>query len=488
MNTPYRTQRPRRDYYIPEEPKKKFPIWTIPVIVVCVALLIWMWAYANNQLAYYDTFNQMRAVVSQNVIHGPVYIDDTPVTGMTLEEAGALLDNRKTEQARAFSVTLAAEGNQWTISSEDVPMEWDTDVLLQKAYMIGRVGSLEQRYEMIQSLSEPVYLSSAFTYDKSAIRTLTDQIAAHLHVEPVNAAVVAFDVTNRTFAFSEDQAGQTVNAENLYQTVIYQLDNGQYGSTIRIDVQEVPPTITRAMLEKDYTRISAFATTTTDNSNRNTNIALAASAINGQMIAAGGTLSFNGVVGERTAAGGYMEAGAIENGRTVQEIGGGICQVSTTLFNAMVRANCEIVERKPHAWPSDYVPRGEDAAVDWPKLDLKMRNATATPMFITAWYDNQTITVEVYGLSLGEGVSIDIESETTYSKQPTETVYTYNGNLPIGTTQLLKKPRTGYSVQTYKIWKQDGVEMSREKFYTTDYKVINEEYEYNDGNPPPAEG
>lgn len=467
--------------------KKRFPWWTLPVIVLCLCLLAAAWVLADEQLVQYDRFNQMRAVVSGNIIHGPVYIDDILLTGMTMDEARAAVSAPREAQAQAFEVILTAGESSWRISSKEVPMTWDTESLLEKAYMIGRVGSLEQRYQQITTLDTPVHLYSTFTYDRDVVRMLTETVALNLTVSPVDAAVIAFDVNNRSFAFSDEAAGQTVDANRLYQSVLDKLDNGHYGETIAVEVVPVPPKVTRGELETNYMRIASFSTKTTSDKNRNNNIKLAAHALNGQMISPHGEISFNTVTGQRTPEKGYLEAGAIENGRTVQEYGGGVCQVSTTMFNAMVRANCEIVKRKPHTWPSDYVPRGEDAAVDWPSLDLVMRNPTDAPMFITSWYEDQVITVEVYGLALEGGITIDLESETTYTKQPTEVVYTYNATLPIGTEQLLRKPRTGYAVQTYKVIKKDGVEISREKFYTSDYRMINEEYEYNDGKPPPAQ-
>lgn len=485
MNARNNPKRKRNYDYVPPEEKKRFPIWTVPVIVICACLLVAAWVVADEQLTRYDRFNDMRAVVASDVFHGSLYIDDLPLNGMTMDEARAALAERTDAQGQSFEVNLVAGDEQWRIASEQVPMQWDTESLLRKAYMIGRSGTLEQRYQQITSLSEPVYLASEFTYDRTAVREIVDRVAAELTVAPVDAAVVAFDVANRTFAFADDQPGQTVDADALYEAVTAKLDSGQYGETVEVEIISNAPEVTRADLDRNYQRIATFTTKTTSDSNRNTNINLAAYALNGQMISAGGTISFNETTGQRTREKGYLEAGAIENGRSVKEVGGGVCQVSTTLFNAMLRADCEIVSRKPHAWPSDYVPRGEDAAVDWPNLDLVMRNTSGAPMFITAWYDNQQITVEIYGLSLGEGVSIELESTTTYEKKPTEVVYTYNGNLPVGTTQELRKPHTGYAVDTYKVWLRNGEEVSREKIYTSDYRMISEEYEYNDGNPPP---
>ena len=257
--------------------------------------------------------------------------------------------------------------------------------------------------------------------------------------------------------------------------------------TIPLPIETVEPSVTRAALTANYGLITSFTTKTTDNSNRNRNIELAAEALNSRMIDAnGGTISFNTCTGERTKEKGYKEAAAIAGGASVKETGGGVCQVATTLFNALLRADCSIVKRYPHAWPSDYVPRGEDATVDWPSVDLVMRNDGETPLFVTAWYENQRVTVEVYGMSLGEGVTIDLASETIYVDKVKEedTVYNYNPNLPLGTTNKIKNAHEGYRTQTYKIWLVNGQEVKREAFYTSDYRKINPTYEYNDGKGP----
>lgn len=483
MNHAPKTQRPLK-VPKPAGKRKRFPWWTVPVIVLCLCLLAAAWVFADEQIANYEKFSDMRAAVSGDTFFGPVHIDGVALSGLTMEQAKAALDMRRTAQEGSFEIFLSADDRTWRISSDEVPMEWNTDLLLEKAYMIGRVGSLEQRYRQVTGIETPVDLQSEFTYDKTAVRELTDKVAALLTVEGRDASVIAFDVASRTFALSDEQFGRSVDANQLYQTVIDQLDAKQYGTTIFVEMETVTPAVTRAELERDYGLIASFTTGTTSNENRNNNIRLAAEAFNGVRIEPGDTISFNETTGQRTREKGYKEAGAIENGRTVQEVGGGVCQVSSTLFNALLRADAEIVTRKPHAWPSDYVPRGEDATVDWPNLDLVMRNTSDVPMFIAAWYQDRKVTVEVYGLSLGNGLSIDLQSETTYSKTPTEPIYTYNAGLPIGTTQKVKEARTGYSVQTYKVWYQNGQEVSREKLYTSEYRVIYEEYEYNDGNPP----
>ena len=186
------------------------------------------------------------------------------------------------------------------------------------------------------------------------------------------------------------------------------------------------------------------------------------------------------MTGQRTTDKGYKSAGAISGGKSIDEVGGGICQVSSTLFNAVARANLEIVERSPHAWPSTYVNIGEDATVNWPNLDFKFKNNTDSPIFIITYYDNRKMSAEIWGMSLGEGVTIDLESTVVRTiDPPVEVKYVQNSSLPYGTSEVTVKSRTGYVVDTYKVWKLNGQETSRELLHTSTYKAYQQVVEYN---------
>lgn len=488
-----------RRYYRNERPapppqkrrKKRFAWWTVPVLVLTVCMLFYAYIFAQEQIMAYRDFQRIVGIVSGETFYPGVVVDGVDLGGKTMEEALALLSSHETASVQGFEVFLTADGKTWRLSSDEIPLSWNTETILQQAYALGRGGSLEDRYAAIQRLETVgAYYESNYTYDKAQVREITDAIAQELHIDGWDARVVAFDVANRSFAFSDEQVGRDVDADELYQTVIEQLDAGAQGVTIPVHMMEITPSVTRAQLEADYGLITSFTTKTTDNNNRNTNIRLAAEALNGAMVDAnGGEISFNSLTGERTKEKGYKEAAAIAGGSSVQEVGGGVCQVATTMFNALLRANCEIVTRYPHAWPADYVPRGEDATVDWPGVDLVMRNDGPAPLFLAAWYEDRQVTVEVYGLSLGMGVTIDLYTETIYTDEVEEedTVYTYNPNLAVGTVNKIKNAHEGYRTQTYKIWYQDGQETRREAFYISDYRKINPTYEYNDGNPPPTE-
>ena len=202
------------------------------------------------------------------------------------------------------------------------------------------------------------------------------------------------------------------------------------------------------------------------------------------MVLPGETLSFNECTGQRTGAKGYREAGAIAGGVLVDDTGGGVCQTSSTLFNAVVRADLEIVERSAHSWPSTYVEKGEDATVNWPSLDFVFRNNGQFPVFVVAWYADQKVTVEIYGQMLPDGRAIDLESTVTKTMKPSDDIlYVEDESLPVGTTKAGRQKRTGYVVDTYKVYKDaQGNEIERKKLWTTTYRATQEEILFNDND------
>ena len=249
---------------------------------------------------------------------------------------------------------------------------------------------------------------------------------------------------------------------------------------ILVQGQSVAPEVPLAQLEGLFGRISSFTTKTTKDNDRNTNIALSAAALNGRMVLPGETLSFNDCTGKRTGEKGYREAGAIAGGVLVDDTGGGVCQTSSTLFNAVVRADLEIVTRYAHSWPSSYVNKGEDATVNWPSLDFVFRNNGQFPVFVVAWYADQEVTVEIYGQMLADGQTIDLYSEVTQTIKPSNDIlYTLDETLPVGTRKAGRQKRTGYVVDTYKVYYDAaGAELRREKLWTTTYRAQQEEILY----------
>ena len=146
----------------------------------------------------------------------------------------------------------------------------------------------------------------------------------------------------------------------------------------------------------------------------------------------------------------------------------------------MARADLEIVKRTAHAWPSSYVEKGFDATVNWPDIDFRWRNNTDQPVWIVAAYADRQVTVELYGLTLGSDMRIELESKVVKTiPKPEGIQYVQNPELPAGTRKHTVDARKGYEVETWKIWYRDGYELKRELLFPTLYKAYQETWEYN---------
>ncbi len=456
------------------------------------------YAFVNGSIVCMDsdanaTHEAYRQFMQTDRIHSGVYIDGVHVGGLTKAEAAEAVRRVQGGAGSSFSIQVTVGGYGWMIDSNTVPLYRNVDEVVQQAYAVGRVNTtairgttttpFRQRLSTVQDAAvNPRAYYTTTTYDRNVVRQIIDGIAASVNREPVNASVATFDTGSKSFTFNSDESGVYIDAEAIYQSVTGMLDHGVYEGNVNVEPQVLLASTTKAELMNSFGLISKFTTDTTSSANRNTNIRLAAEAISNRTVLPGESFSFNQATGQRTAEKGYKPAAAIAGGETFDEIGGGVCQVSTTLFNAVARANLTIIDRDPHAWPSNYVDKGEDATVNWPNLDFRFRNDTEWPIFIVSYYNNRKVTVEIYGKMLDEGVTIDLVSETTYVKEPpSEPLYVYNPDLRVGEEKNTVKARTGYTVVTYKVWYKNGQEIKREKLHTSNYKMYQKTIEYNDG-------
>ena len=220
--------------------------------------------------------------------------------------------------------------------------------------------------------------------------------------------------------------------------------------------------------------LASYSTTySTGNYNRSTNISLAARSVNGYVLMPGETFSYNSTVGQRTAARGYKEAGVYLNGEVTTGLGGGICQVSSTLYNAILLANLEIVERSNHTFKPTYVPAGQDATVSWGSPDFKFKNNRNYPIRITATAGNGSVSFNIYGLKTSDDYEVKIISSEVGSI-PFSTQYQETSSLPAGTQKITQAGSNGCKTQTYKILYKNGAEVSRTLINSDTYKPHNQ--------------
>lgn len=257
-----------------------------------------------------------------------------------------------------------------------------------------------------------------------------------------------------------------------------QIASAASGSHLTIALSELQPQITTEILEKDMFGTTLFETSSqyVVNANRTTNLTLACQAIDGTILNPGDVFSFNNVVGERTADKGYKAATVYSGGQSVDELGGGVCQVASTLYYATLHLDLEQVHREPHQFVVTYVPYGMDATVYWGQIDYQFKNTLSNPIRILANTDGGSVNITIQGIQETKNtVKMEYVILETYPWQEVEEV---DDTKEPGFRQVEVTPYTGYKVVTYKtILDGDGNQISREQeaistYSKRDQKVI----------------
>ena len=277
---------------------------------------------------------------------------------------------------------------------------------------------------------------------EDASKTLPPKLGGGLGRPPRDAR---FKTSSGTVVIVPSQEGVGPDIEALSADLTKALKESSDGSrTVELTTRITEPSLTteEARAMGVHERISTFTTTyDSGNAPRVNNIHLLGDALDGKLVPPGGTFSFNGAVGERTAAKGYKEANAIVKGKLVPQLGGGICQVGTTMFNAVFFSGFPVIQRSNHSFYISHYPKGRDATVSWGGPDLKWKNDTQNWVLVSVAYTSGSITISLYGTSPDYDVSYTTGPFTNETPYPTETVK--DATLPVGSKVVQDKGETG---------------------------------------------
>ncbi len=318
-----------------------------------------------------------------------------------------------------------------------------------------------------------LYHSAKELVDSGDYGTVTMELTQVLPTDvDITAAYheLACDPTEPYYANGDVQEGYDGYTLD-WEMAVNEIMNTAWSDTVSIPMTAVPPQKTaaeiRAVLFRD--QLSTFSTPHTANSGRTANLKLACSAINGTVINPGETFSFNGVVGERTAAKGYQKATVYVGSDSVEETGGGICQVASTIYDAALYADLEITQRAPHTFFVTYVNGGLDATVYWGSQDFCFRNNTEYPIRVDASVSGGYVNISIYGTKTNDNyVKLDY---TRLATNPYSTVTEYDSSLPTGTTMEKTYPYTGYTYEAYQyVYSGDGTLLETNYLGKSTYK------------------
>ena len=415
-----------------------------------------------------------------------VSIDKLDVSGMTREEALAALESYE-KNLGGQSIKLGIGDNVIEAKLSDLGVTFDNEDLVDEAIGVGHAGNIVKRYKDQKDLQHSgKTFPLSWQTNENTVRTYVENNCTKYDKKAQNASLTR---ENGAFNFVAGTEGLELNVDSAVRTISDYLENSWTSDNtevLNLETQVTEPEGRAEELANIKDLLGRFTTSfSTSGSNRCKNVSSGARHINGTVLYPGEEFSAYETVSPFTEANGYAMAGSYLNGEVVDSMGGGICQVSTTLYNAVLRAELNVTERSPHSMTVHYVDLSEDAAIAGTYKDFKFVNSTEYPIYIEGYTtSDKKITFNIYGKETRDkNRTISFESQMV-SETPATTILQEDAGQGIGYKAVSSKGSSGYVAELYKIVKVNGVETDRIKVNKSTYKGTNRVVTYGTAGDP----
>lgn len=489
---------------------KKVLIFSIIIgIIIFIGLII-------------STIFALLNINNPNFIKG-VYINDIDVSGVSMSEAKSKIE-ALTNEKLAKEISISSGDYNTTINASILEVNYDINSAIEEAYSVGRNKNLiANNYEILQAMLFDKKIDININLNQEILDSTINDMASKLpdamtqssyYIEDDNLVITKGKrgsvINGEEFSndlrniFSDLRSTESdieipidqkepdaIDIEKIHDEVYKEEKDAYYNEEpfeiypevngIDFDVDEVKKlletdqeeyiiklTITKPKVTINDLSAIAFkdvlATFSTrydvSNVDRTTNLKLATKKINGTILGAGEEFSYNRIVGERTIAAGYKEAKVYSNGEVVDGIGGGICQISSTIYNAAVLANLDITQRRNHQFVTSYVPAGRDATVVYGSQDFRFKNTRKYPVKIEVTVNNGVAKATIYGIKEKPEYEVSIQTRTV-STIPFTTTYKEDSSMAVGEERVQKKGVNGLVTEAYKVVTSNGSVVSK---------------------------
>ena len=440
---------------------KRFYRYIFSMFLMAFALvLIWNThtAYAANQ--------------EEDTIVNGVFIDTVDISGMTVREAQAAL-KKHIEGLRSKSFALIIGDNTRVITMGELGFTYEANNHIKYAIGLGKSGNLIKRYKDNKDIEhgKKVY-PLTYSYDEEKLRQIIEECAERYKVSPKNAS---FSRKDGEFHFTDHVLGSRMEVEPTYAIIKDKLDDwNRLDFVVNATMVDVEPQFTKESLKKSTSILGEYTTEYKSSSaDRAANLANGARLINNALIYPGEEFSSYTYLLPFSMDNGYYVAGSYNAGRIEQSIGGGACQVTTTLYNAVLYSELEIVERSAHSMTVSYVDLAFDAAIAEGSKNFRFRNNTDMPILIEAFSNDRKITFRIWGHETrDDNRTIKFENKVIQEIAPPSTEkITKDPSRPTSYRKVTQSAKRGYTAELYKVIYENGVEISRELVNKSSYKA-----------------
>ena len=420
------------------------------VITLCIILVI---SVILSYIVLSNKNNQKKMLNNYN-IYNNILIAGIDVSHMSKEEAFKAIQNVELNE----KVTLTYNDKSYTLDKKYFGLTLDKQNALNNAYNIGRNGDKKERLKTIKNLDkEPVRIEIVRNIDEKVAKDKLNKISQNINIEPKNATIEKKD---DRFIVTEEIDGLSVDIDKTYEELSKALKT-EGDSSIEIIVSKTEAKYKAKDLYNIKDELGTFSTTFTNkggkDENRIINMKVAASKIDGTILYAGEVFSTNEKFGIMTEANGYKPAPTILNGKFIDEYGGGVCQISSTLYNAALYSELEIVERQNHSLKVGYLDYGYDATLAGDYIDLKFKNTTNYPIYIKTSFTDNEFKVSIYGYDeRPKNREIKLQNALIDVIEPSPKIIKETNELTEGQEKIVVKALKGYKYKLYKLIYEDG--------------------------------
>ncbi len=401
-----------------------------------------------------------------------IFIEGVDVSRMQVQEAEETIKRHMQEKISrmAYEVSLAdiPGVNTVHIEASELPILANVEEMVREASYLPLHNGLRK---------QPRTLNVSLRLDKEAAQQRIREVSDSFYVAPVDATV-KFDLEQEGyFTFTSEHSGRETRPEELTQLIAQAVETEE-SATLTLSHTVLNPTYTEAQARDEHRLISTFSTSYSKSplnaSGRVHNITKAAGIISGHLLKPGEEFDTNGILGPRNKETGWRTAPGIREGRYEQEYGGGVCQVSTTLFNAVLLADLSVTTRTPHSWPSGYVDIGRDATISTGGPNFKFVNNTGYDLYVIAETSSKKkLTISLYGKPLYDDRVVKISSKRVATLPSLGEDVMLDESLPANTREVYREARRGKKSETYKeYYDLEGNLIERKLIYSDTYRSI----------------
>lgn len=398
-----------------------------------------------------------------------IYVGEYSLGGMTEEEASQKIQNVVNEMENQ-KITLVVDGQPVETTAKELGFHWSNPEAVAQAASSWQGGNLIKRYLNKKDIEQnPIIIPLETALDDGSVAAFVSEKCAPAVTEPKNASITR---ENGAFTVTPSVIGKTVDVAATKQALDAALANGlKEPVTATAVIAEVVPQITTEALSTINDVLGTFSTSfSTSGASRSKNLKVGSGKINGHVLMPGETLSGYECMHPFTVANGYATASAYENGQVVDSVGGGVCQIATTLYNAVLRAELLVNQRQNHSMVISYVKPSEDAAIAGTYKDIKFTNNYSTPIYIEGYTSGKTLTFTIYGKETRPGNrTFEFISETLSVTDPGAPKEVVDPAMAPGSRKQVQSAHRGIKSRLWKVVYVDGIEQSREILHTDTY-------------------